>query len=181
MLSFAEKSFLLELARTEITRITLGGPEESIPLFSPVMSQKRGVFVTLEKDGDLRGCIGYVEGVVPLQQAVREMAASAAFNDPRFPTVEPEEVKELSIEISVLSPLKKITDISEIEVGKHGLIVEKDIYKGLLLPQVAAEYHWDRETFLRQTCYKAGLNEDEWQKPETIIKIFSAEIFRENS
>jgi len=180
MLSSAEKSFLLELARTEITRIAIGGAEESIPWFSQVMSQKRGVFVTLEKNGDLRGCIGYVEGVVPLQQAVREMAASAAFNDPRFPGVEPEEINELSIEISVLSPIKKITDISEIEIGKHGLIIEKGIYKGLLLPQVAIEYNWDRETFLRQTCFKAGLDEDAWQNPKTIISIFSAEIFSES-
>ena len=179
MLSEADKSFLLKLARTEITRIAMDSPEESIAWFSPVMSQKRGVFVTLEKAGDLRGCIGYVEGVVPLQQAVREMAASAAFNDPRFPAVSAEEIEDLSIEISVLSPLKKISDISEIKIGKHGLVIEKGIYKGLLLPQVASEYNWDRETFLQQTCYKAGLKQDEWQKQGTIIRIFSAEIFSE--
>ena len=179
MLTSVEKEYLLRLARDEIIRMATKGQEKSIPDFSPIMSEKFGVFVTLQKSGELRGCIGYVEGVKPLQKAVREMAVSAAFEDPRFPSVQPEEIENLEIEISVLSPLHTIRNISEIEVGKHGLVIEKGFNKGLLLPQVAVEYGWDRKTFLRQTCYKAGLAENDWQKPGTVIRIFSAEIFSE--
>jgi uncharacterized protein (TIGR00296 family) len=107
------------------------------------------------------------------------MAISAGFQDPRFPPVQLEEVDVLDIEISVLTPLKLIKDIKEIEVGKHGIYIKSGFYSGLLLPQVAMEYNWDRETFLSQTCRKAGLNIDEWKKKNTEIYIFSADIFGE--
>jgi AmmeMemoRadiSam system protein A len=135
--------------------------------------------VTLKKNGRLRGCIGYIEAVRPLLETVEEMAVSAAFRDPRFAPVEKEEVDDLSIEISVLNPVHEAADISEIEIGKHGIIITGRGRRGLLLPQVAVEYGWDRETFLDQTCVKAGLPEGAWRSGETRIEIFSAEIFSE--
>jgi len=106
------------------------------------------------------------------------MAEAAAFQDPRFPPVRVDELGELEIEISVLTPLREIKDPEEIEVGKHGIMIERPpYYSGLLLPQVATEYGWDRETFLEQTCIKAGLPPNAWRDPATRIYIFSAEIF----
>jgi AmmeMemoRadiSam system protein A len=174
-----ERIFLLNLARSVI------GAKASSENFKPEWSDSEilntdcGVFVTLNKNNELRGCIGYVEGIMPLQKAVCEMAEAAAFADPRFPSVKNDEVDDLDIEISVLSPLQEINDISEIEVGVHGLIVQQTFYKGLLLPQVAVEYGWDRETFLEHTCVKAGLSKNAWKDETTTIKIFSAEIFSE--
>jgi len=179
LLSHEEKKFLLNLARYVITRAANEENELDTPLFSPTLNEKFGVFVTLHINHQLRGCIGYVEGIVPLQKAVQDMATSAAFSDPRFEPVDKSEVPDLDIEISVLSPLRTIQDIAEIEVGIHGLVVEKGFYKGLLLPQVATEYNWDNETFLSQTCLKAGLPADAWRDKSVEIKIFSAEIFSE--
>lgn len=174
-----EKSFLLKLAREAITSEAKGETFISPGFFSKKLKNERGVFVSLHKDGDLRGCIGYIEGIKPIQYSVKEMALSAAFKDPRFPPISVDELESLDIEISVLSPLKKIKCIEEIEVGKHGLIIEKDFYKGLLLPQVAVEYNWDRESFLQHTCNKAGLPQDAWKDKETKIYLFSADIFSE--
>jgi AmmeMemoRadiSam system protein A len=153
---------------------------DSPDFFSETLKTEYGIFVTLHKNSELRGCIGYVEGIRPLQHAVEEMAISAAFKDPRFPPVTAEEFEILELEISVLSPLQEIQNIEEIEVGTHGLVIEKGYYRGLLLPQVAVEYKWDRETFLKHTCHKAGLAEDAWKDKSTKIKIFSAEIFSES-
>jgi len=105
------------------------------------------------------------------------MAAAAAFQDPRFPPVTKKELKDLDIEISVLTPFEQITDVNKIEVGKHGIYMERGFYSGLLLPQVATEYGWGRETFLEHTCRKAGLPPDAWKDKETRIYIFSADIF----
>jgi len=175
-----EQQYLLQLARTVIKESANG--EENYPgdYYSENLRQQFGVFVTLHKKGELRGCIGYIEGFKPLQDAVIEMAKSAAFNDPRFPSVTFDEVDDLEIEISVLSPIRSIENVDMIEVGKHGLIIEQGFYKGLLLPQVATEYNWDRNTFLSHTCRKAGLNSNAWKEKKTIISIFSAEIFSEN-
>ena len=179
LLNNEEKKFLLSLAR-EVIQTTAGSKKFNQPkYFSEILKKKLGVFVTLHKYGNLRGCIGYVEGIKPLQQAVQEMAMSAAFNDPRFPSVTAEEVDDIIIEISVLSPIKKINNTNEIEIGRHGLIIENGLNKGLLLPQVATEYYWDKKTFLEHTCRKAGLPDDAWQEKETDIYIFSAEIFSE--
>lgn len=174
-----EKKFLLQLARDAIASEAKGEEFLSPGFFSKTLKKEQGVFVSLHKDGDLRGCIGYIEGIKPIQNSVKEMALSAAFKDPRFPPISLEELESLDIEISVLSPVKKIKYIEEIEVGKHGLIIEKDFYKGLLLPQVAVEYNWDRESFLQHTCNKAGLPQDAWKDKETKIYLFSAEIFSE--
>ena len=144
---------------------------------TPNLAQKRGAFVTLHKFGQLRGCIGNIIGIEPLHETVKNMARAAAFEDPRFPSLKYEELKDIDIEISVLSPLKKVKDINEIEVGKHGIYLRKGFYSGLLLPQVATEYNWDRLTFLDQTCIKAGMQPGCWKDRDTEIYIFSADVF----
>ena len=141
------------------------------------MKQQRGAFVTLHKNGELRGCIGYIVPYDSLDSTVKKMAVAAAFEDPRFPPLRKEEFEEIDIEISALTPLKKINNINEIEVGKHGILIRKGPYSGVLLPQVATEYNWDRITFLSQTCMKAGLHSNCWQDEDTEIYIFSAEVF----
>jgi AmmeMemoRadiSam system protein A len=174
-----EKKYLLALARKMIIAKTEGINISDDNYFSDTLKESSGVFVTLHKNGQLRGCIGYVEGIKPLQEAVIEMSLSAAFEDPRFPPVEKDELKDIELEISVLSPLQTISNIDKILVGKHGLVIEKGFYRGLLLPQVAAEYNWNREEFLEHTCQKAGLPQNSWKDPSTKIQIFSAEIFSE--
>lgn len=141
------------------------------------LKQVRGAFVTLHKHGNLRGCIGYIQGIASLDETVKDMAVAAAFEDPRFPSLTKEEFNEIDIEISALTPLKKIEDINEIEVGTHGILMRKGFQSGVLLPQVATEYNWDRETFLEQTCFKAGLGSNCWKDKDTEIYIFSAEVF----
>ncbi len=144
----------------------------------PELLELRGAFVTLKRKGQLRGCIGYIEAVKPLWQTIVDCTGSSARNDYRFPPVEPEELPEIHIEISVLTPRETIDDVSAIEVGRHGILLTKGVCRGLLLPQVAVEYGWDREQFLRHTCRKAGLPEDSWKKGAR-IEIFSADVFGE--
>ena len=174
-----DKQILLKIARQAIEYGVRREKLPAIKVTSPILKENRGAFVTLTKKGMLRGCIGYIYPIKPLGITVQEMAAAAAFRDPRFSPVNENEVSELEIEISVLTPLKEIKDINKIEIGKHGVIIEKEGQSGLLLPQVATDYGWDRETFLEHTCKKAGLPDDAWQDPTTVIKIFSAEIFHE--
>lgn len=178
-LSTEEKKFLLRLARTSIQSFLESKVKPQTEYFSPTLKTESGVFVTLHKNGELRGCIGYVHGYRPLQNAVAEMAISAAFNDPRFDPLSKDELPLLEIEISVLSPLAKVRDVSEIEIGRDGLLIKQNHREGLLLPQVATEYHWDRQTFLEQTCRKAGLPAQAWQEEHTEIFRFSAIIFNE--
>ena len=179
-LTIDEKKYLHSLARQVIISKTDDKDFQREDSFSNTLKEKRGVFVTLTKSQQLRGCIGYVEGIKPLQIAVEEMSLAASFDDPRFPPVKKEEVDELEIEISVLSALKTITDPDEIEIGRHGLIIEQGFMRGLLLPQVATEYNWDVQTFLEQTCHKAGLPSEAWKDESTTIQIFSADIFSES-
>ena len=174
-----DKQELLNLARKSIQAAVNKKSSPAVSQSSPIMNEYRGAFVTITKQGLLRGCIGYIFPVKPLAQTVQEMAQAAATRDPRFNPVQPDEVDELEIEISVLTPLREIDDISEIEIGKHGIIIEKGRYSGLLLPQVATEYGWDREMFLDHTCKKAGLPENAWKDENTVIKIFSADVFHE--
>jgi len=176
-LTEAEKSFLRQLALAEIMA-RFRGPTQ-VPEAPPggQLEERRGAFVTLTKHGALRGCIGHIQGDLPLIETVKEMARSAAFNDPRFPPVTEEELDDLELEISVLTPLRLIKDAKEIEVGLHGLYLECQGYAGLLLPQVASEYGWSREEFLAHTCMKAGLSTKCWQQSETQIYIFSADVF----
>ena len=174
-----DKQTLLKIARQSIENGVKNKKPPAIKETSPILQEQRGAFVTLTKDGSLRGCIGYIYPVKALAKTVQEMAAAAAFRDPRFTPVNEKEVADLEIEISVLTPLTVINDINEIEVGKHGLIIENEGRSGLLLPQVATDYGWDRETFLEHTCKKAGLPAEAWNDPNTVIKIFSADTFHE--
>jgi uncharacterized protein len=178
-LSASDRETLLKVARSSIVTHL---KDQSLALsqdISPALCELRGVFVTLHRQGRLRGCIGYLEPVKPLIAAVQEMAAAAAFHDPRFPPLREEELADLDIEISVLSPMRPIANPEEIEVGKHGLYLERAQARGLLLPQVATECKWDRITFLEQTCCKAGLPPSAWKEADAHIYVFSAEIFSE--
>jgi MEMO1 family protein len=172
-----EKKTLHDIAHTVIWNKTLGKPVPEFHVKSGRLTELRGAFVTITKRGMLRGCIGHIRAMLPLYKTIEEMAAAAAFDDPRFPPITKNELKDLEIEISVLTPFKQISDVKEIEVGKHGIYIEKGFYSGLLLPQVATEYKWDRDTFLEHTCRKAGLPPDAWKEKDTRIYIFSADIF----
>ncbi len=174
-----EKIFLLELARKSIRNFLEDKQPGVIEYFSETLKTHSGAFVTLHINHDLRGCIGYVKAFKPLQDAISDLAVSAAFNDPRFPTLIEKEFDDIDIEISVLTPLAKVNDTSEIKIGRDGLLIKKGFYEGLLLPQVATDYNWDRDTFLEQTCHKAHLPAEAWKDSETEIFSFSAIIFSE--
>jgi AmmeMemoRadiSam system protein A len=134
----------------------------------------------LHLKGKLRGCIGHIESVDPVWRVVKDVAAKSAFHDPRFPPLRAEELKQIDVEISLLSPLAEIRDIGEIEVGVHGLLLELGNHRGLLLPQVATEHGWTREEFLDHTAWKAGLKPEAWKDPRASIHIFTAEIIEES-
>jgi len=178
-LTHEERGVLLSLARRSI-EAALAGRDAPAPAFSSqALATESGAFVTLEKGGALRGCIGHVRAYKPLEQTVSEMAVAAALHDPRFPPVTADELDGLTVEISVMSPLTAVEDVSEIEVGTHGLIIQDGGRSGLLLPQVATDYGWDRETFLEHTCMKAGLPPDSWKQEGVTILKFTAEVFGE--
>ena len=174
-----EKALLLKIARKSIEAGLAGGEMSPPEIESSTLKEKMGAFVTLKKRDRLRGCIGFIEGRKPLYETVEEMAQAAAFRDPRFRPVREDELRDLDIEISALTPLRQIHDVDEIEVGRHGLYLVKGNHSGLLLPQVATEYNWDRMTFLKETCMKAGLPEDAWKDTDAQIFIFSATVFSE--
>lgn len=180
-LSESEKKVLLKIARDTLEGWIREGKKPILPDAGGNLAVSTGAFVTLHKKGELRGCIGNMVGLGPLAETVQNMAVAAATEDPRFPNVRPDELKDIDIEISVLSPMKRIKDVSEIEVGRHGILLGLGWNRGVLLPQVATEQGWDREVFLTHTCYKAGLPGDAWKNPETIIEIFSAQVFGEGS
>lgn len=173
-----EQRFLLGFARDTIEGFLKTGKRPRPKAAAKKLTEKRGAFVTLKVDDQLRGCIGYPLPYKPLVETIVEMALAAATQDYRFPPIEVEELGRLKIEISVLTLPRPIQDAHEIEVGRHGIIVSKGIAKGLLLPQVPTEYGWDRETYLRHGCLKAGLDEDEWQKGAK-IEVFEAQVFSE--
>ena len=172
-----EKEILHKIARAAIESRCTGEKYPEIKITSKTLKEKRGAFVTLHKRGNLRGCIGYIRAQRPLHETIKEMALASAFQDNRFNPVKKGELKDIHIEISVLTPLKKIDSIEEIEVGKHGIYIIKGYHSGILLPQVATEYGWDRNTFLEHTCTKAGLPTDAWKKKDIEIYIYSADIF----
>jgi len=140
--------------------------------------KKSGAFVTLEKSGKLRGCVGYTQPIMPLYEIISRAAIAAATQDNRFLPVSKEELKSIDISVSVLSPLQRIENIKDIKVGKHGLVIRKHGRSGLLLPQVATEQGWDKMTFLENTCLKAGLPTDAWKK-DADIYVFTADVFSE--
>ncbi len=172
-----ERRELLNIARTSVSSyVNASGADISTSLDG--LQRKGGVFVTIHKHGNLRGCIGIFASDNPLYKTVAEMAAKAAFKDPRFSPLTKDELKEIDFEISVLSPLREINETKKIEIGRHGIYITKGASSGVLLPQVAIEQGWDLETFLSHTCIKAGLPMDEWQR-DVKIEIFSAQIFSE--
>lgn len=174
-----EKAALLRLAREAIRSRLEGKARPRVESKDKILTEKRGVFVTLTIAGQLRGCIGYPLPVKPLAEAVIDMAVAAATQDPRFDPLGREELDAAHIEISVLSLPRKVKGPGEVEVGKHGIIISKGSNKGLLLPQVPVEYHWNRDTFLRHGCLKAGLDEEEYGKGVT-IEVFTADVFHED-
>jgi AmmeMemoRadiSam system protein A len=171
-----ERRILLNLAHRSIESALAKQLVDGTPP-TEHLAETRGAFTTLHLCGELRGCIGYVLPNASLYQTVAEIARAAAFDDPRFQPVTESEAPHLKIEISVLSVPKPIRP-EEVEVGKHGLIVMSGVRRGLLLPQVPVEWDWDRETFLTQTCVKAGLPPDAWRHGASILG-FTAEVFGE--
>lgn len=177
MLDPAAQAALFDLVRAAIAARLKGDPPPPLPAGPAEFGEPRGAFVTLRAPaGDLRGCIGYTEPRLPLAEAVRELAVRAAFHDPRFPPLRPDEQEGLQLELSVLTPLEP-ADPERIEVGVHGLQIRHAGRAGLLLPQVASSRGWDAETFLRQTCVKAGLLPEAWQEPGAEVLWFRCEIY----
>ncbi len=176
-LSDAEKKELLRIARTVIETKSRRKPVPSFSAATERLNEKCGAFVTIHKQGMLRGCIGSLEADTPLYRQIAEMAEAAAFRDPRFRPVEEEELPYLDLEISALTPLERITDPDDIQVGLHGIVIRKGYRSGLLLPQVATERNWDKMTFLKETCRKAGLPPDAWKDKDAEIYVFSADVF----
>ncbi|MBN2226238.1 MAG: AmmeMemoRadiSam system protein B [candidate division Zixibacteria bacterium] len=173
-----EKNELLTIARTSIsTYLETGHPAEFRA--EGKLAEPGAAFVTLTKQEQLRGCIGHVAAVAPLYQTVATCAVQAAVADRRFPPVSAAELSQLHLEISVLTPMQKVDDINTIEVGRDGLMIERGNNRGLLLPQVATDYGWNRTQFLEQTCRKAGLPTDAYRSPDAVIYRFQALVFGE--
>ena len=190
----ARRRELLQRARNAIDRAIgaeppipgpqspIANPQSRIPgseTTTPGDEVRAGAFVTLRVSGSLRGCVGYPDPSLPLVEVVERCAVSAATGDPRFPAVTPLEWDRVDLEISVLGPIEPVRDISDVKVGRDGLIVEFGSRRGLLLPQVATEWNWDAFEFASQTCAKAGLPKDAWQKGAKLFK-FEAEVFGES-
>lgn len=173
-----ERRQLLKLAQ-EAVAAAIEKRELDLTPPSEHLAEHRGAFTTLHENGELRGCVGYVFPMYSLYRTIAETAVAAAFNDSRFLPVEAAEVPRLQFEISVLSPIQPL-DPDDVEVGRHGLLITYGNRRGLLLPQVPIEHHWDREMFLRQTCVKAGLPEDAWEHGAK-VEAFTAEVFGENN
>jgi AmmeMemoRadiSam system protein A len=184
LLDEASRKSLLNQARAAIARavgaewVTPGTPPIPNPQSLIPVEMRAGAFVTLRIDGVLRGCIGYPDPQLPLIDVVERCAVSAAIADPRFPPVTLSDWENVDLEISVLGPMEIVRDVAEIEVGRHGLVVEFGRRRGLLLPQVATEWKWNATEFASQTCAKAGLPRDAWQKGARLYR-FEAEVFGE--
>ena len=174
-LTDSERSYLLQVAHQAVRMAAETGSHYQPTEASGRLREKRAVFVTLHKNGQLRGCIGSTAARLPLDQAVADAAYSAALQDPRFDPLTPAELPEIDVEISVLSPFEDIRP-EDIVVGRHGLMISSDFARGLLLPQVAEERHWSAERFLEETCRKAGLPAGAWKHGVT-IQAFTAEVF----
>ena len=175
-LSEADRRVLLELARESVVAtVSCQELPENIPQ-GGILDERRGVFVTLHARGRLRGCIGVIEAEEPLGEAVVRCAASAALHDARFPPLRLEELGDLQIELSLLSPAAPIRP-QDVEIGLHGLLVSRGAQSGLLLPQVALKHHLSREQFLAEICHKAGLAREAWRDPDTKLLGFTCEVF----
>ncbi|MEF3694829.1 MAG: AmmeMemoRadiSam system protein A [Candidatus Cloacimonadota bacterium] len=179
MLNPSQRKSLLELARQSIEG-RFSNLEPSLPE-DPVFQKHYGVFVSLHKNGELRGCIGYIKGNKALGLSVVEMARAAAFRDPRFSPVSQEELPELELEISILGEMIPISGPQDVQIGRDGLLLDHPRGSGLLLPQVATEWGWGPLAFVQQVCKKAGLARTTWQETETRLFRFEAEVFSENT
>ena len=179
MLDADDQRRLLNLARRCLEARVRRQPQPAIE-YDGALDVCRGAFVSIHGNDDLRGCLGRLETDRAVADVVAHLAAVVADSDPRFAPVTPEELPTLVIEISVLTPECEVADVTEIEVGRHGIIVEDGSRRGLLLPQVATEYGWDRETFLDHTCVKAGLPADAWRRGARVFR-FEAQVFHENA
>jgi len=180
MLNNSQRKRLLEIARASIQTYLQSGKKLELSETDPLLMQEMGAFVTLNKHGELRGCIGNLASRDPLYLTVRDMAVEAAVDDPRFNALTLSELKDIEIEVSVLSPLKKVDSAAKIEMGKHGVLVRKGYQSGVFLPQVATETGWSKEEFLNNLCsQKAGLAQGAWKDKNTELYIFEAEVFSE--
>jgi len=175
-----QKSKLLEIVKTSVETYILENQLPEFEIADPLLNEPLGAFVTLKKHGQLRGCIGRFEPDIPLYQVVSKMAVAAATQDSRFYPVQAQELNDLDYEISVLSPLRKIDDWREIEIGKHGVQIKKGFRSGVFLPQVATDNNWDLDKFMGELCsQKAGLSWDCWKNGQVDIYVFTAEVFEE--
>ncbi len=166
------------MARETLQQYLTRGTVLECDVSQPALKEAWGAFVTLQEAGQLRGCIGHMWSNEQLYRLVQQMAIAAATEDPRFEPVRKEELAHIDIEISVLSPMQQVKSIDEVEVGRDGLYIVAGPYAGVLLPQVATEWGWDRDEFLREVCFKAGLPPDAWEKGATLFR-FSAQVFGE--
>ena len=171
-----EKKALLTLARNAVAEYVTNGKAPDPEINNPKFKAAGAVFVTIKENGQLRGCIGHIQAIMPLYQSIVKNAVAASSSDPRFPPMKKEELKDMDIEISILSPLMPLKDVKDIQVGKHGLYIVKGMQAGLLLPQVATEFGWNRDEFLEHLCMKAGLSKDAWKDAE--LYTFTAEILK---
>jgi AmmeMemoRadiSam system protein A len=175
MISLADQQVLLEIARTAVVATVMGKPH-SPPPADGELARTAAAFVSLHVSGQLRGCIGHLDEADPLAQTIAKCARLACTEDPRFSAVTAAEMDALHVEISVLGPFQRVLSLEEIIVGQHGLLIERDRQRGLLLPQVASQYSWTAKTFVEQTCRKAGLPHDSWRRGATLWR-FEAEVF----
>jgi len=176
-----EKNALMKIARSSVETAVRDRKMYLVGSTGfPRLEEARGAFVTLKEHGELRGCIGYITPMKSLAETVRDVAAYAALEDSRFTPVTANELPLLEYEISVMSPLRRVVDIKDIRVGRHGLIMKQGETEGLLLPQVPVEQHWDRDTFIEETCLKAGLPRQAWKDDDTDIFMFTALVFGEH-
>ena len=177
-----DKKILLSIARESIEFSITDTPNEQtlIEITSPELKEESGAFVTLRTHGKLRGCIGRMDSDIPLHKLISEIAVSSVTDDPRFNQIQPSELEDLEIDISVLSPLQKIDDPLNLELGTHGIYIKKGHSTGCFLPQVATETGWTKEEFLSQCCsMKAKISPDAWKKKNVDVYIFTTEMISE--
>jgi len=180
MPSEKDRKALLAWARESISA-ELERRRPSPPELSPALSVSLGAFVTLNKNASLRGCIGMIAGRGPLVETIHNMALAAAFEDPRFPSLRADELPEITIEITILTPLEKLPSTDDIVIGRHGLYLVKGGYSGIFLPQVPVEWGWDKATYLDELCHKAGLPSGSWKAPDAQLYYFEGAVFSEKS
>jgi AmmeMemoRadiSam system protein A len=178
MTSDSDRQQLLRIARNAIVAHVGGASSENVVCDGEASGRRGGAFVTLHRGGELRGCIGHIEMDEPLVDVVRRCAVAACSRDPRFPAVLASELSQIALELSLLGPLEPIGGPDEVEISRHGLVVEKGSHRGLLLPQVATEWNWNPLQFLEHTCRKAGLSADAWKHDAKLWR-FEAEVFGE--